>query len=228
MYNPRVRGKWAVRLLRFVFPTGALGLGFWQLQRLREKKTLIQNINDAMKKEPIKATTASELFSSPMNRRLCLQGQVDYQLKPILVGPRGSRDIGYDYSYEIIVPFILSGDGTRILVNMGRVPIKCNLKPRLDFNEIIVLHEQGEKKSAVLPANNPELGRWNFKDFEAISEKLNTKRRLTFKRICDNELENLTVPIASPPAINLSNRHLEYVITWFGIALSSAAMSFLL
>lgn len=39
------------------------------------------------------------------------------------MGPRNGRDIGVDFAYNCIVPFELAGDGQRVMVDFGRVPL---------------------------------------------------------------------------------------------------------
>lgn len=86
--------------------------------------------------------------------------------------------------------------------------------------------------------NDVEQNRWTYKDWDGMAKALGTKP-LLFKRIRlirgkgksaghNPVLGTLTdIPVAPPPSVTLPNRHLEYVLTWWGIAAASLALGFL-
>lgn len=88
-----------------------------------------------------------------------------------------------------------------------------------------------------MPENDLERQRWAYKNWDEMAKALGTKP-LLFKRInergrgrsagYDPVLGTLTdIPVAPPPFVTLPNRHLEYVLTWWGIAVASLALGFL-
>lgn len=114
-----------------------------------------------------------------------------------------------------------------MLVDYGRVPLgrEAAIQIPLDQNYIEAMLERPERKSIAVGANNPKVGRWLYKDVTAMAQKCGTVP-LLFRRIT-RKMEPEEIPIAAPPRIDIPNRHLEYVVTWYAIAAFTYAFGFL-
>lgn len=93
-----------------------------------------------------------------------------------------------------------------------------------------------------MPGNDPERGKWTFREWHEMAQALGTEP-LLFRRVAVRRQEQRpatmaadapppktltdTMPVAPPPVVALSDRHLEYVLTWWGIAAASLALGFL-
>lgn len=64
----------------------------------------------------------------------------------------------------------------------------------------------------MMPKNDPEHGKWLHKDLDAMSRLLDTEP-VIFNRI-SKSVDKGSLPIATPPKIDVPNRHFEYVVTW--------------
>lgn len=64
--------------------------------------------------------------------------------------------------------------------------------------------------------NDPSVGKWQYRDIAAMASHLGTEP-LLFRRIA-RRVDPEQIPVASPPRIDISNRHLEYVFTWYIMA----------
>lgn len=73
--------------------------------------------------------------------------------------------------------------------------------------------------------NNPETGKWLYRDVAAMARQYHTEP-LLFRRI-RRKVEMNEIPIAGPPRIDIPNRHLEYVITWYAMAAATYLLGFL-
>ncbi|KAL9934090.1 hypothetical protein V8E36_007172 [Tilletia maclaganii] len=102
-------------------PIFTFGLGVWQLQRLKWKVNLIEELEDKLRKDPISlpkninldALTAFEF------RLVQLEGSFDTDPSRLLfLGPRVKDGI---LGYQIVVPFRRANGGADVLVNRGFV-----------------------------------------------------------------------------------------------------------
>jgi len=73
--------------------------------------------------------------------------------------------------------------------------------------------------------NDPDNGKWVWRDIAAMAKHLNTMP-LMLRRIDDTAPHEQTPPVAMPAKIELSNRHLGYIFTWYGTALATLALAY--
>lgn len=73
--------------------------------------------------------------------------------------------------------------------------------------------------------NEPEKGKWLYKDVDAMAKTQNTEPIL-FRRI-RRKLDTKEIPISLPPKVELSNRHFEYILTWYTMAAATYLFGFL-
>lgn len=197
-------------MLKFAFPTACFALGGWQLWRLRWKEDLIAKLEVSMKSDPV---MIDDITDAPFHKRLLVEdGSVERET--VLVGPRGGCSIpGVNYASMVVRPMRIKD--ARVLLNCGWLP---DGQPLLESpiypSRLIAMREEGEK-SRFIP-------RSSVLDIERLSSQLQTEPIL-FRLL--NEAEDGL--IRTPPKVHLSNRHLEYTLTWFGIGIATTAMAFL-
>lgn len=95
----------------------------------------------------------------------------------------------------------------------------------LDQQYVEAMLDRPEKKSLAVAKNDPEHGRWLYKDVDAMAQKYDTAP-LLFRRISRN-VNAKEIPIAAPPRIDVPNRHLEYIVTWYATAALTYILGFL-
>jgi cytochrome oxidase assembly protein ShyY1 len=123
---------------------------------------------------------------------------------------------------SFILPFQMA-DGT-VLVDYGRVPRGKEGEIRLEEEPYVeVMLDRGEKKSIAVQENNPDEGRWSYRNIEQMAKHYKCQPIL-FRRISRRTGE---IPIAGPPQINLPNRHFEYIVTWYLMSAATFALGFL-
>ena len=203
-----------------------LALGVWQVERLAWKEGLIAEIEARLAAEPVSLPEAPD----PVRDRLLrveVTGQIGTEEIHVLssVEPWGA-------GYRVISPMELA-DGRRILVDLGYVPQDMKepaSRPRPASSQ------RGRAPDQVTglllwPAEvdsftpEPALDRniWFARDVPAMAEALGTEPVLLVA-----ETHPWTEwPRPTPPGTNIPNRHLEYAITWFGLAAVWAAMTVL-
>lgn len=196
----------------------------WQVQRLEWKQGLINEITARASAEPV----AVPAMPDP---------EVDNLRRVRATGMLGTSELHAIHAikrrgpgYRLVVPFTLA-DGRRIMADLGfiaeaakdRVPRQGSVRwteGRAEDEIVGQLHWPRETDSFT-PA--PDLGRniWFARDVESMAAALDTEPVLIVA--VSHPDQELTTP--QPPGIDIPNRHLEYALTWFGLAVVWAAMS---
>ncbi|ACG76962.1 surF1 family protein [Phenylobacterium zucineum HLK1] len=199
-----------------------LTLGTWQLQRLAWKRDLIARI-EALQTAPARplgpvlaaaargedvdfvrvAVTCPGLASAPY-----------LELYGLREGQAGARLIS-------ACPAEGGGYGS-ILVDRGFVPDTVSARPPVDAADARPLEVTGvlrapDAKSTFSPPNRPD--RWFTRDIPAMAAALGAADPapvfLMAETSSNPEWKGLT---PAPVPANISNRHLEYAVTWYGLA----------
>ena len=204
-------------------------LGAWQVQRLAEKELLIAGIEKQMASDPVALPDEVD----PDRDRL---------LHVAVKGRLGRREIHvltslkpHGPGFRIITPMEIAPDGhtveRRIMVDLGYVPERMKsiferggtvrLQKRLFHDQVRGFLYWPNETDSFTPPPDEERRMWFARDVAAMAEHLDTEPVLLIAA----EHPDGDIPKALPPAANLPNRHLEYALTWFGLAVVWAVMS---
>ncbi|ADU14267.1 SURF1 family protein [Asticcacaulis excentricus] len=187
-----------------------LGLGTWQMQRLHWKTQLL---TDLARTRAIAPVALDGLLSQPGDhvwRQVTLDCRSD------------SRDLVYMYGVSDgvagfhVLTHCPTGQGV-ILADLGFTA----QKPLADAVATITLTgrlRRFETPNAFVPPNNPKADDWYSRSVPDLSKRWSvTLRRDYFVAATQPVAPDLT-PVDA--AANLSNRHLEYALTWYGLAVA--------
>ena len=206
-----------------------LMLGSWQLQRLEWKEGLIAELLVRASADPV-AFPASVDPERDNLLRVKVRGTIGL---PELHALHSVKQ--YGAGYRIIAPMALAGDSGGpdrvILVDLGFVPealkdavpregsVRWGESNRVD--EVIGLLHWPSEIDSYTP--EPDLGRniWFARDVPAMAEAMGTTPVLL---VAESHPDD-TIVLPQPPGISLPNRHLEYALTWFGLAIVWSVMS---
>jgi len=192
-----------------------LGLGFWQLQRLAWKSEILDRIEARLAAEPV-PVPASPTQAADQYLRVRASGRIGGEELHVYTSapPRG-------VGYRVIVGFDL-GDGRRILLDRGFVPIDEKDAPRLE-GPITVEGALLWPQETDSFTNAPDRARniWFARDVDLMAEALGTAPVLLVAAASDDP----AAPMPLPVTVNIPNDHLQYAITWFGLALVWAVMT---
>ncbi len=192
-------------------------LGTWQVFRLAEKTRLIAQLEARIAAQPI--TLAAALERQAKGEALeyvKIMARGRFEATPALakIGSYKSQP-----GWNIVAPFI-SEDGIFVLVDVGAAPEKQVLPRNEDtLNGIIRLHRQG--RGFFDNHNNAEQNVWYWWDLPEMLASANPPAAAkTAPFIVQRlpEIADKSPPFAEMPKIELSNNHLGYAITWFGLA----------
>ena len=204
-----------------------IGLGSWQLQRLQWKNDLISSFEarsgaDAIAVPSNNAELADLEFSS-----LALDGVFQHDKETLLTGRSYEGNAGF----HVVTPMLLD-DGRIILINRGWVSEDYRDPAKRAFSQIDgktsvagILRRPGVKGYFV-PENEPENGFWFTIKPDEINNFLKINAEAEFYIDELNIDEKLKIPMPANGKITIPNNHLQYAITWYGIALGLLVVYF--
>ena len=197
-----------------------VGLGVWQLQRLQWKEHLLADIDARIVATPV----ALPVHPDPARDKylpVTVAGHLTGQEIDVLTS-RKNDGAGYR-----VVSALVTGDGRRIMVDLGFLPAEKRSDPRPPADVTVVgnLHWPDET-DYFTPA--PELTQniWFARDVPAMARALETEPVLVVAR----RVEGGPAAIAPQPVdtSGIPNDHLNYAITWFSLAVAWLGMTALL
>ena len=218
---------------RLIWPTVAmlaalavlLGLGTWQLQRKAWKEGLLADIAARATAEPITLEAA-------MRRRL---GGEDFEYARVRVAGRWHHDKERFYyapgpegpGFHVYTPLETAG-GPIVFVNRGFVPERLRdqaaRRDGLAGGEVAIvglLRAPGER-GWFTPDNDPARNLWFWRDLAGMAlSALGADASRVAPFFLDAEAgRSSTWPQGGATRLTLPNRHLEYALTWYGLALA--------
>lgn len=212
-------------------------LGTWQLQRMFWKEALIAQVEAGLAADPVPAPGPSEWpgldFAETEYRRVSLRGTFDHKneihVVYTLVDPKGPRG---GIGYQVFTPF-RSAEGWWVYVNRGFVP-RENADPatrargQIDGEtEVVGLIRQPGYRSWFMPSDDPAGNAWFSRDPVLFAENADLPADAVAPYILDARFDpDLPggLPQGGETIVRFPNNHLQYVITWYGLAVALAAV----
>lgn len=209
-----------------------LGLGTWQVQRLYWKEGLLQTIDQRTHSAPAPLAEVEKRFAAT--------GDVDYT--PVTVTGsflhRGERHFFATWEgqsgFDVFTPLHLE-DGRFVLINRGFVPYDLKdaaKRPQSQgAGQVTVTglarDPLSAKPSTMLPDNDPHknIFYWKDRDAMAASAGLPAGAELVpFFIDADATPNPGGLPVGGVTLIELPNSHLQYAVTWYGLAAALAGV----
>lgn len=211
-----------------------LGLGFWQLERRVWKEELIARIeartnalavaipsegdwkNVSAERDEYRRVTARGAFRH--DREVQVYTVVSEQ-KGRLAGP----------GYWVMTPLELNS-GAAVIVNRGFVPLDRRLPDNRSAGQVAGqttvtgLLRMPEQATLFSPENDPARNGWYRRDPGEIARALKLERVAPFTIDADATPNPGGLPEGGRTRINFRNDHLQYAVTWFGLALALAGV----
>ncbi|MCT8998651.1 SURF1 family protein [Chelativorans intermedius] len=214
-------------LLAFSVPVLVLllVLGTWQVKRLQWKEALIARIEERIAAAPVPLETVARIEAGG--------GDIDY--RPVeLAGAflhEGERHYLATWhgrsGFFVHTPLRLA-DGSYIFVNRGFVPydrkdpetrVEGQVPGTVQIGGLARTAPQ-EKPSFLVPDNDPVQNIFYWKDLDAMARSAGLSERevYPFYVDADDKPNPGGLPVGGVTRINLPNNHLQYAITWYGLA----------
>lgn len=208
-----------------------IGLGTWQWNRMIWKEALIETINTRIVEAPL-----------PLNAIIGLADSgADFEYRPVKLTGTLMNDreqyvlatLDGQSGWHVYTPVEVDG-GQVLFVNRGFVPYdKRDPSGREDGQMNQLVNIEGLARAAltqkpgwVVPDNSPEKHEFYWKDLSAMiaAASLTNKNVLPFFVDKTSKLPDGLLPIAGVTRVDLPNNHMQYLITWYGLAFALAAV----
>jgi len=202
-----------------------LGLGLWQLDRREWKHELLASMQQRMGETP---REMSEILAMPSNERAWRPIMVVGRFLNDREMPLYRQDVDSgEPGYDILTPLVLA-DGRAVLVNRGWVPPDKRdpaTRPGAPQGQVWVtgvVRDVGERE-AFANDNSPETGEWYWIDLDAMHAHAGVDL-LPLVVVADRTGDPAALPRGGQIFVDLPDNHLQYALTWFGLAGALAAV----
>lgn len=229
----RARSITGLALITLVMVTVLAGLGVWQLHRKDEKRALISALTERLAAAPVSLPAASEWSAlDPAHdefRRVSFRAT--FEARPdAMVYSSGSAvrdDISGPGTWAFL-PARLS-DGRTVVINTGFV--QNTMQDRAQQDRAVTRLVTGapemltgyirfsEKSGSFTPDADVNKRLWFLRDHRAMAQRLGWGEVAPFYIDLESPVPASGVPKPGPLHVHLKDNHLQYAITWFGLAL---------
>jgi surfeit locus 1 family protein len=197
-----------------------VSLGVWQLQRLAWKEDLLARVAALQTAQP-----------RPLEGLLTSGADVDFtrasaacpdlERRPML-RMFSVRDGTAGYHLIAACP-IKAGPYATILVDRGFISIEQSAAAMQPGRETLPgpvtgVLRKGDKATFVTPANRIGENLWYSRDVAAMAKALNAPAPAPVFLMLEKPAALPSGPLPAPVPTDIPNRHLEYALTWFGLA----------
>jgi surfeit locus 1 family protein len=222
-----------------------VALGIWQLERRQWKLDLLARIEARMAAPagpvPAEADWPGWNADAQEYRRVRLTGEfLPAKAAPVHGNsPRDSRTGEVQLGFFLLTPLRLD-DGAIVIVNRGFVPLELRTAvnhaaaggdPRVTVTGLM---RAPQERGWFVPEDDPARNEWFTRDPGAIARAKGLARVAPFIVDADaasnpasSSLENSpfeTWPRGGLTVVNFPNNHLQYALTWFGLAAALAGV----
>jgi surfeit locus 1 family protein len=198
-----------------------IALGVWQLDRLQWKLALSAHVNRNMHAAPLSLDRGAlgRGFDREY-RRVALTGRFDNAKEAYIFG----TDANGGPAYHVVVPFTMR-DGRTFLIDRGIVP-KENLDPATrrmgqieGVTRIVGVWRTPDGAGVFTPAPDIKHRIWYAHDLSAIAKADGIKFAAPTIIEADATPNPGGWPRGGQTVVSFRNEHLQYAITWFGLAM---------
>lgn len=207
-----------------------LGLGTWQMQRKAWKEDLIAKITARVHAPPVSLAEIERGTKDGIEyARVRVRGTFRHDAEQLIWEPDPRQGPGY----HVYTPLHLA-DGRFILVNRGyvtealRSPSARAAGQPAGEVEVTGLLREPPQRAMFSPNHDGKTGVWFWRDFDGISRAaFGSAAGKAVHLFLDAEAEPANPggwPQGGTTRLTLPNRHLEYALTWYGLAATLVAV----
>lgn len=222
----RARFPWLLSLLALAALIVLLGLGFWQVERLAWKDGLIASIDSRLAMSP---APLDEAIAAP-------QSIADQEYRPVMVSGVFNHEWERHFfathkgatGYFVYTP-LERANGDYVWINRGFVPFELKDPAKRAEGQVsgpveikgLLRSALVEKPSSLVPDNDLAKNIFYWKDIRDMTSSSGMPADAKVLGLfvdADNAPNPGGLPVGGVTLIDLPNNHLQYAITWFGIA----------
>jgi len=195
-------------------------LGNWQVARLSWKLDLIQKIEQRYGLPAAPIPAAVQVPDDWTYRHVTVSGRFLYTREmPIYgIGPHGQA------GYDLFTP-LFTEDGHYVIVNRGWIPE--NLKQQMSRPQtlksgkvdVVGILRKSHHKERFAPENDPARNAWYYGDVKAMAKAQDLENVFPMFLYEDKNSDDGAYPIGGRSRLTIVNNHLDYALTWYGLAI---------
>ena len=221
----RIGWQIAKAVLLLVVLAILLSLGTWQVKRLQWKEGLLADIAERQKAAPVPLAEIEAMAATG--------GDIEYRRVTASGHYLNDRERHFFATYDgtsgfyVYTPLQLE-DGRALLVNRGFVPYdqkepKTRPQGELEGAQTVTGLARARlagKPSSMVPDNDVAKNIFYWKDLDVMakSDGLDPARVVPFFLDADTTPNPGGLPIGGVTIVDLPNDHLQYAVTWYGLA----------
>ena len=208
-----------------------IALGTWQVERLAWKETLLSTIAERMAAAPVpldEVVAAKAAGAEIEYRRVSVEGRFLHDREQFFFATHAGRSGFYVYTP------LQRADGSLVFVNRGFVDMDLKDPARRQAGQVegevrvvgLARERLAEKPSSLVPDNDPAQNIFYWKDIEAMAANARIDRTKLVDVFVDADATPNPggYPVGAVTIIDLPNNHLQYAVTWYGLALALAGV----
>jgi surfeit locus 1 family protein len=213
-----------------------MGLGTWQVQRLQWKESLLATIEARAERPP--ASVADLHARIPEDGALeytpvTVRGSFLHEREMFFLATHGGQSGWFVYTPLVLAPDESHASGDTVIVNRGFVPYDRRdptTRPGSQPEGIVAVtglarEALSEKPGFIVPDNRPQERIFYWKDWFAMVENAGLEADTTIPYFIDaGPSPSGTLPVGGVTIIDLPNNHLQYAVTWYGLAAALLAV----
>lgn len=195
-------------------------LGNWQVERLAWKLDLTEKLELRYGLPPIAIPSTVSDTDDWLYRHVSVTGRFLHTREMPLygVGPNGRP------GYDLFTP-LLSKEGRYVIINRGWVPE--DMKEQSSRPETIKAGEikvtgvlrKSWQKERFAPENDLARNLWYYGDLQAMAKAQDLDKVFPMYLYADKSSIEGEYPIGGRTRLKLVNNHLDYAMTWYGLAI---------
>lgn len=195
-------------------------LGGWQLDRLNQKQSLLQDVYYRLEQKPIPLEDVGQIDKDTHNyRRVQITGKFEQNPLYVLTSEK-------PWGTGFLQIVALQTKNTRILVERGYIPenqMKTTSIPSDTITMDAVLYWPNET-GFFTPAPDTQKNIWFARDVDVMADTLNTDSILAVVQQSSDQENTWPRPVITD-ARAIPNNHFQYAMTWFSLGLIWLIMS---
>ena len=198
-----------------------LGLGIWQIERLHEKEALIASVQSGMKAPPVplsQALRAGAAHAQWHHVRVTGHFLHDKEIYLFAQGPGGA------FGVQIVTPLV-QDNGETVLVDRGFVPDAlrnpdtrraAQARGAVSLTGVLRLSQE---PGFFTPKPDARTRLWFVKDVPGMAKAAGVSVKPILIE-ADATPNHGGWPLGGQTNVDFPNDHLQYAMTWFGLALA--------
>jgi len=228
---PARRFPWAALVFAVLGFAVLVALGTWQVERLAWKEGLIAAIDSRIHSAPRDLAAIENEFAETADvdyQPVAVSGTFDHAKERHFLATHDGRS-----GFFVYTPLLLP-DGRSVFVNRGFVPYDRKEAATRGEGEVagtvsvggLARNPLAEKPSALVPDNEPAKNVFYWKDRDAMASSAGVDPAKLVPFFIDAGVAPNPggLPIGGVTMVELPNNHLQYALTWYGLAAALAAI----